>query len=113
MKRITKIFAILLSVCLMSGLFAIFSSAKAPESTTDLGYANNHEGLSSGSSPSYDISSVGSQAATTAKVVSNYGNKYLQLLYVKDSAHEKNTRKDFKFGIFSGSNKAPDVAAKL
>ena len=113
MKRTTKIFAILLSACLLCGLFAIFSSAKAPESTTDLGYANNHEGLSSGTTPSYIGSGAGNSAATTTKVVSNYGNKYVRLLYVKDSASEKNTRKDFKFGIFSGSNKAPDVVAKL
>lgn len=113
MKRITKIFAIFLSVCLLSGLFAIFSSAKAPESATDLGYANNHDGLSIGTTPSYIANGAGSSVATTTKVASKFGNKYLRVLYEKDSVSDKNTRKDLKFGIFSSTKSAQSVYEKI
>jgi len=117
MRKISRIFAILLTLCLLSGTVAIFAAATDAESQSlgysDLGYANDHESGSSGSVPSYFNNGSGSSSTATVGIAASSGNQYLRLKYANHAVGTKNLRKDLWLGIYADNKTASTAYANI
>lgn len=117
MKRITRIFAMLFTACLLFGAVALFAHADGEQapSFSDLGRANDHESAKEGSTPSYSKNGARAADASSTKVVSAYGNRYMRYAYVEDYFNNtnKNYRRDFLIGNHYDNNKASNSGPKL
>ncbi len=106
MKKNTKIFSVLLTVCFIFGILAIFASAAAPSSTTNLGFSYDFESDAAGKDYHGTFASGTGSAGSysTVKVVdSGLGNKYVRYAY-SAAAGEKGYRRDLLIGNYATSN---------
>lgn len=88
MRKFSKIFAALLSICLVIGAVMVVALAKAPASTTDLGYSDDYEGYSAGDTVINN--SFGDTTYSSTEIINDAenNNKYLRLSYLKAATRQ-------------------------
>ena len=81
MKKFSKLFALLLTVCLLVGAIAIVASATVPEAvTTDFGKSEDYE---DGKHSNFDAGSATgtTNACSSIEIIDTGSNKYLRYAY--------------------------------
>ena len=106
MKRFSKIFAMILTVCLLAGIVAVVASATAPADYTTntvndktIYYTFDSDAVGKDYSASFPTGTGSASACSATKVVEGVdGNKYVSYSYVKDATN-KAYRRDFAYGV--------------
>ena len=102
MKRFSKIFAVLLTLTLLLGVFTMFASAETGTGTiTNHSYSNDYQSVSVGST----VPNIGAGSATSTSsfvIAQNGENQYARYSYLKDiTGNYSSCRRDFKYGNYS------------
>ena len=105
MKKLSKLFAMLLTVCLIVGIIAVVASATAPADKTThtvngvtYNYTFDGDNVGKDYNGSFPTGTGSASACSATKVVAGAdGNKYVSYSYVKDATN-KAYRRDFRYG---------------
>ncbi len=108
MKKLSKILAMILTVCLLAGIVAVVASATAPaDHTTNtvngktFNYTFDSDADGTNYNGSFTTGTGDADKCSAVKVVSGVdGNKYVSYSYVKDAVN-KAYRRDFAYGVKS------------
>lgn len=98
MRKFSRIFAALLSICLVIGAVMVVALAEAPASTTDLGFSDDYEGYSAGDKDINNLSGGAKYSSTEIISDAANDNKYLQLSYLESASRQYEI--DYNFAAY-------------